>query len=105
VYGIKDFEYYMNEFFHDYFPDRTLTLSPDDRITVFPKATQIINDAFVTDLVDRMHASPEKPSQTALGAKFDTVLIRKTMPGRIPEQLTYGMSSKPLGLHAYFYNY
>ncbi|KAG8697208.1 hypothetical protein FRC11_000180, partial [Ceratobasidium sp. 423] len=97
VYGIQDFEYYINEFFEDYIPDRTLQISPDDRITVFPKATQIINDAFVTGFVDHIHASPAQPSQSASSAKFDTVLIRKVEPGCVPQQLTYGMSSHRVG--------
>ncbi|KAG8729341.1 hypothetical protein FRC10_004044 [Ceratobasidium sp. 414] len=33
----------------------------NDRLEVFPKATQVINDAFSSDLVDRVHASPARP--------------------------------------------
>ncbi|CAE6457916.1 unnamed protein product [Rhizoctonia solani] len=96
VYGIRDFEYYIDEFFDNYFPNRGFTISPDDRLTVFPKATQIINDAFVTGLIDRVHASP-RPSQSTSGPKFDTVLIRKVIPGEFPEQYTYGMPNHRVG--------
>ncbi|CAE6448234.1 unnamed protein product [Rhizoctonia solani] len=101
VYGIQDFQYYIDEFFEDYFPNRGLTISPDDRITVFPKATQIINDAFATGLVDRVHASPAQSSESGFSSKFDTILIRKALPSSFPEHLTYGMSSPsgaPYGL-------
>ncbi|KAG8743109.1 hypothetical protein FRC11_014025, partial [Ceratobasidium sp. 423] len=90
IYGIQDFEYYMNEFFEDY--GIPLVFSTDDRIIVFPKATQTINDAFVTGLVDHIHAHPGQPSRSGHGARFDTVLIRKATPDQLPNTLTYGMS-------------
>ncbi|CCO36287.1 hypothetical protein BN14_10419 [Rhizoctonia solani AG-1 IB] len=97
VYGIQDFEYYINEFFEDYFPGLDLTISSDDRLVVFPKATQIINDAFVSDYVDCVYASPAKASRTSFGSKLDTVLIRKVKPGEEYNKLTYGMSEHCVG--------
>ncbi|CAE6469638.1 unnamed protein product [Rhizoctonia solani] len=97
VYGIRDFEYYMNEFFDDY--QVPLVFSPNDKLIVFPKATQIIDDAFATGLVDRVHASPAPPSASGSVGSFDTVLIRKIEPGqgRFPNRLTYGMSDHRIG--------
>jgi hypothetical protein len=83
----------MNEFFEQYLPDRNLTFSLDNRLTVFPKATQVIDDAFVTSWVDIMHASPS--SSCSLHSKFDMVLIRKiSQTNPAPNQLSYGMSGK-----------
>ncbi|EUC56746.1 hypothetical protein RSOL_193550 [Rhizoctonia solani AG-3 Rhs1AP] len=96
VYGIQDFKYYIDEFFEDY--NIPLVFSPDDKLTVFPKATQIIDDAFVTGLVDRVHASPV-PSGSGSHGSFDTVLIRKAEQGRhhLLNRLTYGMSDHRVG--------
>lgn len=81
----------MDAFFDDYVPNQQLTFSPDDRLIVFPKATQVINDALVTGLVDVVHASPSPLTFNSFNSKFDTVLIRK--PGA-PAMLSYNMSSK-----------
>ncbi|CCO36925.1 hypothetical protein BN14_11073 [Rhizoctonia solani AG-1 IB] len=97
VYGIQDFKYYINKFFEDYFPGSDLTISPDNGLTVFPKATQIINNAFVTDFVDCVNASLAKASRTSFGSKFDTVLIRKIKPGKQFNKLSYGMSEHCIG--------
>ncbi|KAG8710887.1 hypothetical protein FRC11_004010 [Ceratobasidium sp. 423] len=96
VYGIHDFKYYMDEFFEDY--AMPLVFSSSDKLTVFPKATQIINDAFTTGLVDRVHASPV-PSASGSHGSFDTVLIRKAEQsrGQVPNRLTYGMSDHRVG--------
>jgi hypothetical protein len=95
VYGIRWFDWSIDAFLEEYFPNLTFGFSPDDRLTVFPKATQVINDAFVTGQVDIVHASPLPFSSGTYKSKFDTVLIRKVAPDNlVPGQLSYGMSSK-----------
>ncbi|QRW23044.1 DNA-directed RNA polymerase subunit beta' [Rhizoctonia solani] len=72
VYGIQDFQYYMDKFFEDH--NIPLVFSPNDKLMVFPKATQIIDDAFATGLVDYVHASPLLSASGSHGS-FDMVLI------------------------------
>ncbi|KAG9120223.1 hypothetical protein FRC07_004366, partial [Ceratobasidium sp. 392] len=93
AYQINWFSYCMAEFFQN-FHGRNLEIAANDRLEVFPKATQIINDAFATELVDRVHASPARrngPSKS----RFDTVLIRKGTTSLEPNQLaipSYGIT-------------
>jgi hypothetical protein len=51
-------------------------MSDSDYLEVFPKATQILNDAFASNLVDRVHASPARAGGPTT-SKFDTVLLRR----------------------------
>ncbi|QRW22532.1 helicase swr-1 [Rhizoctonia solani] len=96
VYSIHNFEFYMNKFFDNY--NIPLVFSPDNRLTVFPKATQIIDNAFATALVDCVHASPV-PSVLGSPGAFDMVLIKKAEPGQgqFPGRLTYGMPAHCIG--------
>lgn len=55
-----------------------------DHLEVFPKATQIINDALASNLVDRIHASPARTGGPVI-SKFDTVLIRRGQASQIEE--------------------
>jgi hypothetical protein len=63
------------EFFQR-FHQQNIEMSNTDHLEVFPKATHIINDAFASDLVDRVHASPARIGGP-VKSRFDTVLIRK----------------------------
>lgn len=65
----------MDECFRKHFPGVHTEVSPEDRIEVFPKATQVINDALVSGQVDIVHASPAV--QGVGRSRCDTVLIRK----------------------------
>lgn len=86
-FGIRWFDYYLEEFLNQHFPDLDIAVSKHDRLSVFPKATQLINDELVTGLVDIVHARPF--SDITKKSQFDTVLIRKD--AYLENQDTYGM--------------
>lgn len=108
LYGIRWFKDALLDFFEDNPPENPATeleISEDDRITVYPKATQIIHDDTVvgTGIVDIIHASPQStltrlsPSGGGRqGSKFDTVLIPKAPPTM--GQQTYGMDGEFCGM-------
>ncbi|KAG9123790.1 hypothetical protein FRC07_013953 [Ceratobasidium sp. 392] len=98
AYDIKWFGYCITEFFEKFHQRSGVTISDFDRLDVFPKATQIINDAFAIELVDRIHASPAHRNGP-VKSRFDTVLIRKGTTFQ-PGQLTvpsYGISPHYIG--------
>jgi hypothetical protein len=75
VYHINWFSYCLAEFLRN-FHQRDVEVSDMGYIEVFPKATQLINDAFASNLVDRAYASPARAGGP-ITSRFDTVLIRK----------------------------
>lgn len=96
VFGIKYFEHSLTDFLDGYYTNSGLEVSIHDRITVFPKATQRINDIYTSNLVDIVRASPHESTARLASLKrdrkFDTVLIRKD---DVPlDQTSYGMSGK-----------
>ncbi|KAG9118957.1 hypothetical protein FRC07_006257 [Ceratobasidium sp. 392] len=93
-YGIQWFAYCILVFFQKFY-DLNMEIDEDDRLEVWPKATQIINDAFATHLIDRVHASPVGP-KGPVKSRFDTVLVRKGAPLGAGQLATpsYGMSRK-----------
>jgi hypothetical protein len=96
AYGIQWFCWCMEACIMKHFPHVCIDVSPSNTIEVYCKAAQIINDAFVSGLVDLVHASP---AVQGIGrSRCDTVLIRKGA-AIAPEQLSqpsYGMHSKSL---------
>jgi hypothetical protein len=76
-----------------FFPQISIEISPQDRVQVFPKATQIISDALVSEFVNIVHASPAVKGSSR--SRSDTVLIRKGDASVDDlDQPSYGMSSK-----------
>ncbi|KDN34262.1 hypothetical protein RSAG8_12651, partial [Rhizoctonia solani AG-8 WAC10335] len=119
AYSINWFEWCMQEFFEMHYHQNT-EMSPEDLLEVYPKATQVINDAFVTELVDLVHAypkatqvindafvtelvdlvhaSPARPGGPST-PRFDTVLIRRGDASKEPQlsQPSYGIKSHYIG--------
>jgi hypothetical protein len=92
AYNINWFSYSLAEFFRNFYR-REVEISNTGYLEVFPKATQIINDAFASDLVDRVHASPARAGGP-ITSRFDTVLIYKgsTSRGEDFTRPSYGIS-------------
>ncbi|KAF8600791.1 hypothetical protein BDV93DRAFT_546232 [Ceratobasidium sp. AG-I] len=99
IFGIQYFAHSLEDFLGAYYPDSGLEVSAHDHLTVFPKATQHINDIYANDVLDIIHASPHASTARLASLKrdrkFDTVLIKKD---DIPlDQTSYGMSSHRVG--------
>ncbi|KAG8730952.1 hypothetical protein FRC10_002161, partial [Ceratobasidium sp. 414] len=91
IFGVHWFEWAVGEFFED--ENLSIKIDSKDLITVFPKATQFIQDDIFTvnGLSDIVHASPHA-SQSKLsfeknGSKFDAVLIQRVRS----EEPSYGI--------------
>ncbi|KAG8747275.1 hypothetical protein FRC12_014116 [Ceratobasidium sp. 428] len=98
LYGVKWFKDIMSDYFWDFHQDQQTKIEDGDCLEIYPKATQVINDAFATDLVDRVHASPARPNGPTK-PRFDTVLIRKGAAAEL-NQLTipsYGIRPHYIG--------
>ncbi|KAG8720172.1 hypothetical protein FRC09_010014 [Ceratobasidium sp. 395] len=98
VYKIEWFAWCLSEFLEQFHRRAVPIDEKHDRLEVFPKATQVINNAFSNDLVDRVHASPVRLGGSTK-SRFDTALIRR---GRAAEagQLSvpsYGISTHYIG--------
>ncbi|KAG8794412.1 hypothetical protein FRC12_024650 [Ceratobasidium sp. 428] len=52
LYGIKWFKDIMSNYFWDFHQDKRTKVEDGDTLKIYPKATQIINDVFATELVD-----------------------------------------------------
>jgi hypothetical protein len=83
IFGVRWFSWALGEFFEREL-GQDVDIDPKDKITVFPKATQFIQDdlTFGEGFTDILHASPHL-SMTRLslerhGKRFDTVLIQKS---------------------------
>jgi hypothetical protein len=106
LYGIRWFTDALRDFFEDNPPEfndpnTELVITEHDRVTVYPKATQIINDALVTGISDIIHTPPpaslntNRASSSTAGqraAKIDTVLIQVKEP--LAGEQTYGMDGE-----------
>jgi hypothetical protein len=97
IFGIRWFSWAVGEFFEREF-GWDIEIDPKDKITVYPKATQFIQDDLTheTGFTDTVHSSPHS-SMTRLsferrGSRFDTVLIQK--PEAQLEGGLYGIGSK-----------
>jgi hypothetical protein len=96
IFGIRWFEWALEKFLVEQFPDHEIDMLLDDRFSVFPKATQIISDDLTSTNVftDIVHASPHSSlsrlQTVRKGSKFDTVLIQKTPTP--PGTFSYGMA-------------
>ncbi|KAG9096388.1 hypothetical protein FRC07_010940, partial [Ceratobasidium sp. 392] len=84
THDIKWFKYSVEEYFRK-FHQRNVEFEDDECLEVFPKATQVINDAFAKELVNQVHASPARRNGPTK-SRFDTVLVRKGItfePGQL----------------------
>ncbi|CUA72116.1 hypothetical protein RSOLAG22IIIB_10097 [Rhizoctonia solani] len=75
AYRINWFGYCFTEFFRSHY-GQNMEIGDNDYLEVFPKATQVIDDAFASALVDLVHASPTRLGASS-ASKFDTVLIQR----------------------------
>ncbi|KAG9073879.1 hypothetical protein FS749_014599 [Ceratobasidium sp. UAMH 11750] len=76
MYQVQWFSWCVSEFLEQFHHKVVEIDERNDRLEVFPKATQVIDDAFSSDLVDRVHASPARPGGSTK-SRFDTALIRR----------------------------
>ncbi|KEP46797.1 hypothetical protein V565_181170 [Rhizoctonia solani 123E] len=97
AYRINWFGYCFTEFFRSHY-GQNIEIGNNDHLEVFPKATQVIEDAFASALIDLIHASTTRPGGSS-ASKFDTVLIRRGNASN-EDQLTkpsYGIKSHYIG--------
>jgi hypothetical protein len=97
IFGVRWFSWALGEFFEREL-GQNINIDPKDKITVYPKATQFIQDdlTFGEGFADIAHASPHS-SMTRLslerhGKRFDTVLIQKSAVRS--EEFSYGIGSE-----------
>jgi hypothetical protein len=94
TYQINWFVDCITDFFRKFY-QQEIEIAENDCLEVYPKATQIINDTFASELVDRIHASPARPGGS-VKSRFDTVLVRRGTASQT-DQLTnpsYGIARK-----------
>jgi hypothetical protein len=103
IYGIR----WFTDALRDFFENNPLNIDPQDintlitehdHVTIYPKATQVINDELVTGITDIVHmplSVTQRPGRVSSSCrqvtKSDTVLIRERPPAM--GQHTYGMDS------------
>ncbi|QRV85193.1 hypothetical protein RhiJN_13211 [Ceratobasidium sp. AG-Ba] len=100
IFAVRWFDWAINEFFESEL-GWDITIHPQDKISIYPKATQLIQDdiTFGEPLHDIVHASPHS-SMSRLsferhGSRFDTVLIQK--PDARSEDFSYGIQNHVVG--------
>jgi hypothetical protein len=101
LYGIRWFTDALQNLFEDNPPDlgnqnTELVITEHDRITIYPKATQVINDDLGTGITNIIHVSPQtslnrlSPSGTGrCVGRFNTMLIQNKVPEAA--EYMYGM--------------
>jgi hypothetical protein len=91
VFGVRWFDYSLKEFSEEIL-GRDVELNPWDELTIFPKATQYLQDDLTLEdgFIDTFYASPHalmtRLDLERRGKRFDTVLIQ-----REGAEFAYGM--------------